>query len=564
MVDFASVYQLANKPTVPLENYGDAMGKALQLKSLQQQTQMGAMQGQQLGQQIQDAQDLRQTLQSSTSLDDALAKAQKLGSPAAQGFIKNALEMKEKGVKLSADQFKLANDHLAKVGNDLVGAANSPGITPQALTSMIQAHAQQGNIPAAQAQEMIGQIPQNAADIPLWGRLQAVKLGSAPDVLKMFTPQSHFTGGVAAKVDPLSGDVISTERVKGYSDAPHAGIGPDGKPGFFQLDESGKVPSGWRPIPPAAGGMGGHGMGTPAANASAGAGSAQERLAGVPADLQALVKSVGTYKILSSQLSPRQKNQTMGYVAQVFPNYSAADAEANMKFIKDLAAGGPASAGGAIGASERLLGHLGEAADLTDKLGNSSLGKIGNVIGQGFSKASGTGNAGDVKAFELVKGKVIAELNKLANGGVPEARQMADDVKTLVASDPSDVKYKVLKAAASLGLEQTHALEAKRDNLLGEFSTGGSFLSPRAQNVVGRIWKNAGEGDPGLAAPTTGSGYTTTQQNKETMGGVQVKPSSQPMPKTVSLADVRATAQKYGKSVDQVMKDLAAKGIGVQ
>lgn len=30
---------------------------------------------------------------------------------------------------------------------------------------------------------------------------------------------------------------------------PHAGIGPDGKPGFFQLDENGKVPPGWRPMP---------------------------------------------------------------------------------------------------------------------------------------------------------------------------------------------------------------------------------------------------------------------------------------------------------------------------
>lgn len=260
MADFASVFQLANRPTVALESYGDAMGKALQLKSLQQQTQMGGMQAQQLEQQISDAAELRNTLKTSASLDDALTKAQKLGSPAAQGFIKNALEMKEKGVKLSADQFKLANDHLAKVGQDVVGAANSPGITPQALAAMIQNHAQQGNIPPAQAQEMIGEIPQNPAEIPLWGRLQATKLGTAPDILKMFTPATHFTGGVAAKVDPMTGSVLATERVKGYSDTPHPGIGPDGKPGFMQLDENGKVPAGWRPMPPASGGAG-HGGG---------------------------------------------------------------------------------------------------------------------------------------------------------------------------------------------------------------------------------------------------------------------------------------------------------------
>ena len=252
------------------------------------------------------------------------------------------------------------------------------------------------------------------------------------------------------------------------------------------------------------------GMGYPSTNPAANAGSATERLSGVPQNVQALVKAVGTYRVLTTQLSPRQKNEIMGYVTQVFPNYSVGDADANHKLIMDLAGSSPASMGGTVGASERLLGHIGETADLTDKLGNSSFGKLGNTVEQWASTSTGTGNAGDVKAFNLTKGKVIAELNKLANGGVPEAKQMADDVVTLQASDPPEVKYKVLKAAAQLGLEQTHAAEAKRDNIMGEFSPKNSLLSERAQSVVKRIWSKAKADAPELGQPTTGTGYTNT------------------------------------------------------
>lgn len=327
--------------------------------------------------------------------------------------------------------------------------------------------------------------------------------------------QNKISGAMTFDQRLKMADQAIQEKVAAGFGGFHPAVGPDGKPGIFQTNKAGEVRQvpGLRPVPSAAGA--GHGMGAPPANPKAEAGTAQERLEGVPADLRALVKQIGTYQMMSSQLSPRQKNQVMGYVAQVFPNYSVGDAEANIKFMRSLAASDPASAGGTIAASERLLGHVGELADLTDKLGNSAIGKVGNIVFGAVDRATGTGKAGDIKSFELVKGKVIAELNKLANGGVPHAEEMKEDIKQLTFSDPPDVKYKVLQAAAALGLEQTHAKEAQRDNLLGDFSPKTSFLSPRAQGVVKRIWKNAGAGDPGLATPTTGTGYTTTAQVKE-------------------------------------------------
>lgn len=307
----------------------------------------------------------------------------------------------------------------------------------------------------------------------------------------------------------------------------HPAVGPDGKPGIFQANKAGDIRQvpGLKPVPSASAssGHGSHGMDDPAANPNAGSDSAAERLQGVPQDLRALVQAVGTYRMMSTQLSPRQKNQIMGYVAQVFPNYNLADAEANHKFIKSLASDAPGSAGGTIAASERLLGHIGELADLTDKLGNSTFGKLGNIVSGAIDTSTGTGKAGTIKSFELAKGKVIAELNKLANGGVPHAEEMVQDVKQLQYTDPPDVKYKVLQTAAGLGLEQTRAKEAQRDNILGEFSPKTSFLSTKAQGVVQRVWKNAGAGDPGLAPPTT-QGYTNTAIVNRGGGAAPTKP----------------------------------------
>jgi hypothetical protein len=228
----------------------------------------------------------------------------------------------------------------------------------------------------------------------------------------------------------------------------------------------------------------------------------------VPAGMRDLVRQIGTYQMLPTQIGPRQKTAVMNLVAQAYPNYSISDAEANNKFIKGLASTDASSSGGTIAASERLLGHVGELADLTDKLGNSTFGKIGNTVGGFLATTTGTGQAGNIKAFELTKGKVIAELNKLANGGVPHAEEMAADVKQLDYTDPPTVKYTVLKSAVQLGLEQVNAVEARRNNILGTDAPQTSLLSPRAQSVVQRIYKQIGA-TPELGKPTT-SGYTNT------------------------------------------------------
>ena len=280
-----------------------------------------------------------------------------------------------------------------------------------------------------------------------------------------------------------------------------------------------------------------------------------DRLAAVPAGIRDLVKQVGTYQMLPTQIGPRQKTMVMSYVAQAFPNYSIGDAEANQKFIKGLASTDAASSGGTVAASERLLGHAGELADLTDKLGNSATGKLGNILGGAFDKATGTGKAGDIKAFELTKGKVMGELNKLATGGVPHAEELASDIKQLEYSDPPEVKYKVLKAAIQLGLEQTHAVEQRRNNILGENAPQTSLLSPRAQAVVQRIYQKADGGKADLAAPTT-QGYTNTAIVKAPAANPKLPYSGQ----SATQADLEATAKARGMSVVDVKRKWISGG----
>lgn len=523
------------KPTVALQDPSEIYAKVLQIKNMQTQGQLGQMQFQEAQQKMADEQQARSILQEvGGDPEKAVPLFRKRGMMAMADNLEKAIATRNKAKmefqagysNMNAMDRKTIQSHLEETGNGARAMAQieDPQERYTAYEQFLRDRASELSTPVDGESDSMRQ--KKAAMVQGIAR-EWQNLGdmSGPEDLDkrirghINTAKTQTEWLAEDKANREVGDITG-------------GIHADSNNNAFGVTKGGKsVPildANGRPqkMKPPASGMGGPG-GFPA-NPNATAGSAQERLAGVPLDKRALVRAVGTYQMLTTQLSPRQKNEIMGYVAQVFPNYNIGDADAAHKFIVDLAAGGPASAGGIVGASERLLGHIGEAAAITDKLGNSSLGKLGNVVGQGWSTMTGTGNAGDVKALELVKGKVIAELSKLVNGGVPEAKQLADDVKNLTASDPPEVKYKVLQAAASVGLEQTHALEAKRNNLLGEFAPQNSFLSPRAQEVVKKIWSKAGAGDPGLAAPTTGSGYTSTAKNKETMGGVQTKAAPGP------------------------------------
>ena len=205
------------KPSVALESPMDIAMKGTQIQGAQQQLQTGALQQQQLQQQIKDAQDLRNIFQTAgqgaTSQDEAQAKvAQALmqsGNPLAQTYFQKMQELKLKGVELSQKQQELATKHSQAMGQDLLATANAPGATPDAVASRIMFHVKQGNIPQAEGQEMLKSLPSDPTALGAWGNFQAAKAQVAPDVLKLFTGETKLqdtgTGFVPVNTNQMTG-----------------------------------------------------------------------------------------------------------------------------------------------------------------------------------------------------------------------------------------------------------------------------------------------------------------------------------------------------------------------
>ena len=530
MADFASIYGMANRPTSPAPDPLQSMGQVASIQHLgqqnvlgQQQIQQGQMQNQQMQQQLQDAQELRETLkQAISSGQNPVQAVQKLASPAAQSWVKQYTDMAMNQTKLSKEQFDLASSHLAKVGGDVIAASQAPGATPQQVAQVIAGHVQQGNIPPDKAQALISTIPQDPAALPTWGMTQGATLGASKELLGLFTPQVHMVdqgtttqpvavspalGTVKNLGAPIEKDIPPGDLKKFASDI--GALKDDGS-----VDMSNplvkahiqKMNTNAQTVMLAGGGV-----------VSPGApGGGSPDLSKLPPQTAALVKSLGEYRTLPSTVTnPRQREQLMALVAQAYPNYNVADAEANQKFIKGLASSDPSSPGGVVAASERLLGHTGQILQASDKIGGAS-GAGGAVWNKVTGPLKALGNP-DVAQFELEKGKIMGELNKLATGGVPHAEELASDIKNLQWTDPPEVRNRVLYSAAQLGLEQTKAVEAKRANLLGSNAPQTSLLSPRAQAVAQDLAKRNGE-KLDLAPPTT-AGYTNTAVATPNMGG---------------------------------------------
>jgi hypothetical protein len=210
MSDFASIYSMANKPTTAAPDLMEGMGKVASIQHMAQQNQQGAMQNQQMAQQLQDAQELRTTLQQAQSKGlDPIKAVSQLGSPAAQAWRTQYTDLASKQTKLSADQFKLATDHMAKVGGDVMAASQAEGATPQQVAQVIASHVQQGNIPPEKAQGLLQGLPRNPADLATWGKIQGATLGASKDLLGLFTDEHHMvdtgTGTQPVSVNKLTG-----------------------------------------------------------------------------------------------------------------------------------------------------------------------------------------------------------------------------------------------------------------------------------------------------------------------------------------------------------------------
>jgi len=558
MVDFASVYNLANKPTTELQN---PMDIAIKGQHLQQMSLANAM-AQQQQNDDQTARGLAASGQYQSPED--LAKAME-----GQGLIKQSQAIRQQQIdqqKKIADireTLSKADEHTRKLidwgSGKMYAFASDETIKPDTWNKgldILQGQMSQINPRFAGQFEKYKVSGSDPTELTAKRQLAISNALPVQEAIKSLGTNVMQVNG---NLVPVRKDALGNAKAgEPIYESPQGQTGAlynfaASVPGGLNEDQTVNlqnphVAAHLRKMNYIAPQIGGNLQGLGSVAGIAQTGDSKAALEGVPENIRPLVQAIGTYRMKSTQLSPRQKNEVMGYVAAVFPNYSHDDAESNTKFIKDLASTSASSAGGTVAASERLLGHVGELADLTDKLPNSSLGKLGNIAAGTAATTFGTESSGTIKAFELTKGKVIAELNKLANGGVPHAEEMVRDVKQLEYSDPPATKYEVMKAAVNLGLEQTHAVEARRNNILGQYAPKTSLLSTRAQNTVNRIYDKLGE-KANLEPATTG-GYTTTaitNQNKATLDAATAAKVQALRSKGVSEADIQAALQARGQ-----------------
>ena len=248
------------KPTVQIENPMDVAMKGLAMKGQMQQQQMGGIQLQQAQQDQQDQATMRQLAQQGEfQTPDALADAaMKAGvSP------KTALAMKMQGAeyqsKVASTAQALATaaqrggaavkekmDMIAKgaeEGKNLAFTAKTPEDWQKGLA---QIDAKYGPAGVPSLSEKYGDFtPQNVNMLALNGATMADSHAAA------FGDTKSGPAGIVNIKTPLTPGQAPdvTQLVKG---APEKGIGPDGKPGFFQLGPNGEMPAGWKPMPTAA------------------------------------------------------------------------------------------------------------------------------------------------------------------------------------------------------------------------------------------------------------------------------------------------------------------------
>jgi hypothetical protein len=195
-----SIFGLANKPTAPLQTPMDSAMKQLAIQQAQQNLQAGNI----------DMQAKQAAMASAPQMLELKRREAQLA------FEKN---MRESDAETRAKAHSEMSEFVR-----MATSVQKEAKTPQDFMAGVQAL-----VPIADPDGSKGfaKFAQNLN----------------PQTLKLMTDQTMDHKAWLEREFPKDVKVPLT---------PHPAIGPDGKPGFMQLDESGRVPAGWKPIPQAA------------------------------------------------------------------------------------------------------------------------------------------------------------------------------------------------------------------------------------------------------------------------------------------------------------------------
>lgn len=198
----------------------------------------------------------------------------------------------------------------------------------------------------------------------------------------------------------------------------------------------------------------------------------------------------------AGRLNQRQQ-QLLSLVAQYDPSFDAANYGARAATRKDLATG---KMGQNVTSLNTVIGHLGELADATDKLGNSGIPLL-NQAGNTFAVAIGNkGKQTAVSNFNAAKTAAIDELTKAFRGTGGSVHDIEEWEKQINSSNSPDQLHATIKQGVHLLQSRIDAVGDQYNRGMGVTSDPVQLLTPKARSTLARLQGGAA---PTSAAPAS-------------------------------------------------------------
>lgn len=544
------------RPSVALESPMDVAMKGYALQNAQQQGQLQSMQIQQQTNAMQREAEYRQGLMEAggdpAKIQALLNRTGKFKE--GQEYAKSLKDTEAAKVGLQNEYLKLAQNER----NELSDMVNSVGAAAAAV-SQIKDPAQKWQ----KWQETLPALAQQYAPTPTDSpRMQQIKANriammqqesrrlmamQAPDDLDKVLAEHLNDSKTKADWLKEAEQERANARVTGF----HPAIGPDGRPGIFQATAGGDVRQvpGLKPIPPA---PGGHGAG----NSIMPSGSSDDI---------ALAFIQGRRKTPTGrELADPETKAGWLKALQMDPTLNDSTIKLRANAQKEADTGKLGTSNNAI---KTVLGHTGHLVDAFLESPDLGAGKgINWLVGKAKEMGPG-GNPGLQKVYDLVEA-IGPEMSKAYIPGQGTEGERHAWKERINPFRPDPERKASLNTFGEMLITKLNANESQYRKAFKGLSD--NVVPPPMQldedsyNALKKI--EAYSGKPIKGADKWMRRYEQSGGAGSATPTVAVPGALPPQatPKVVSLADVRATAQKYGKTVDQVMKDLASKGIGVQ
>lgn len=382
-----SIFSMANRPTVALENPMDIAMKQMAMQQARQQLESTRMDAQAKRDAMARQAQTRQAV--STSGGD-LTKAIKAAMDAGDWETADKMTM-----ALKAQQ--TANATFQKTIREMDTAKREQTLKDMQEFVRIASPLTKVTDPAkfgAEAQKIAAQFDPDGSKG--WGQLAQTL---DPMKLKQIVDQTMDHKTWIEREFPKEQKVPLT---------PHAGIGPDGKPGFFQLDENGRVPAGWKPQPNMAMILQGGGSGA--------GGDFSKPLSDMGREAKAQAIARGEQPMLEESMrSPgnREVNNRAAAIAAASGNELKGKSEVAKvyKALSDFEGNGAANK--TIRALNTMTEHVATARRLAQALESGDM-PLFNRIAQTLAKETGKPAPTN---FETLREFLAGEVNTVAAGG---------------------------------------------------------------------------------------------------------------------------------------------------